>query len=287
MRCDWYQATINDNIQNVIGILSNNLGGNLKIAQSGMMGYQKRAFLDDENGSTLSTILWDGRTESQQLPHAFATSENAPDFMNLVRDSWRDSHRVTRIDVCEDLQGSGLFEDMSAKLQEIAKSKRVKTSVAGDWLTPDSPDGRTLYVGSPSSPCRVRLYEKGKEIAKKAFHSRGWGTPEGFPIDWVRLELQCRPSKGVQREVSASLPLEEFWGFSAFSLEVADKLAGMNVPRVKPTKYTKNADDAVLDFMVKQYGNVLMRKFKSTGSWEAVGAFLGEIYQGQRKFAAK
>ncbi|WP_304669194.1 hypothetical protein, partial [Neisseria polysaccharea] len=109
----------------------------------------------------------------------------------------------------------------------------------------------------------------------------------GFPVDWVRLELQCRPSKGVQREISASLPIEEFWGFSAFSLEVAEKLAAMNVPRVKPTKYTKNADDAVLEFMVKQYGNVLMRKFKSTGSWEAVGAFLGEIYQGQRKFAAK
>ena len=58
---------------------------------------------------------------------------------------------------------------------------------AGDW--DDFPEkGRTLYLGSQSSPVRMRLYEKGLQ-------------PEYAHLNrpnWARIEVQVRPAKGGQ-----------------------------------------------------------------------------------------
>ena len=56
---------------------------------------------------------------------------------------------------------------MTDSLLEHGKRNRVKVSTVGDWLTDDAIDGRTLYLGSPTSAATIRLYEKGKQIANQ------------------------------------------------------------------------------------------------------------------------
>ena len=81
-------------------------------------------------------------------------------------------HSVSRIDVAEDMQEVGLFEKLTDSLLEHGKRNRVKVSTVGDWLTDDAIDGRTLYLGSPTSAATIRLYEKGKQICKSAFYEK-------------------------------------------------------------------------------------------------------------------
>lgn len=267
MFCDWYAATIPDSYQNVIGFISNNIGGNYKQMSKGVNGYDCRAVFDDENGNPNATILWGGNNGAN--PHAFASSDKAIDFRNLVREVWPE-HSVTRIDVAEDFKEQGFFDECTARLLELAKKNRVKVSTVGDWLTDKSLDGRTLYVGSPTSSAYIRLYEKGKQIAHQAFTKNGLGIPDGMDLlDVVRLELQIRPKKS-HKALAAKSSLEEMWGYSPWTQEVADELLNLSVPRVDLTEWKKSDDEQALKWLAKQYGGTLNRLADRYGSRQAV-----------------
>lgn len=274
MVCDWYQTTIHDAIQNVVPMLEDALNCHVVEAKTGMMGYDWRGFLNDDEGITRATLLYGSRNPNQNKPHAFATSESAQKFMDVMRNEWAGRHTVTRIDVAEDMYGQGLFEEIQAKMVQLSKKQRITTSVAGDWLSDDKRGGRTIYLGAPTSDVRARLYEKGKEVANKLFFSKGYAVPEGFPMDWVRLELQCRPTR-LQREVAATIPLEQFWGFAKWSNRLAEDVFSMSVPRVAQIDWKKSRDEEVLKWVGKQYGKLFLRRLDKLGSWEAVGKELG------------
>lgn len=281
MQCDYYAATIPDSFYNISGYLTNNLGGVVVPAKSGLNGYKHRAFINNESsGDTLATVLFGGNNGAN--PHVFASSSAAIDLRNLTREIW-DDHIVTRIDVCEDMNQKGLFEELQGKLVPIAKKNRVSVCVVGDWLSDDAEQGRTLYIGSKTSPTRIRLYEKGKEIAQKMFISRGFGIPENFPLDWVRLELQLRPQKS-QREVAARDNLENMWGYSSWTQEVASCALDLEVEKVDGRKWTQTNTERAFSWIAQQYGNMLLSRKKALGSWEAIGAELGRYVEERRKF---
>lgn len=91
---------------------------------------------------------------------------------------------VTRYDVAVDgTLTDESYEDLARLVADVAMSagfdgRPVSTSVAGDWI--GGRDGRTLYVGAPSSSVRARFYEKGIQL--------------GSSDSWVRLEWQVRPA---------------------------------------------------------------------------------------------
>lgn len=272
MKCDWYSATIPDDPQTIISYMENNIGGTLKKLKSGLYGYSDRWVLDDDKGNANVTILAGGNNGAN--PNVFASGDNAIYFRELVREVWPE-HSVTRIDVAEDMQGVGLFEELTDILLEHKDRNRVNISVVGDWLTDKSANGRTLYLGSPKSSASIRLYEKGKQIANQMFTKNGYGIPEGFPIDWVRLELQLRPKK-QQKLKAASDDLVNFWGYSNWTKEVADEVFSLNVPRVKADEWKQTDDDRVMMWLARQYGNFLTRLLDKKGSWASVGEELGK-----------
>lgn len=272
MHCDWYAATIPDNVENVIGFLQNNLGGELKRLKSGLNGYSSRWVIDDEYGNANATILAGGNNNAN--PHAFASSDKAIYFRELVRDVWPE-HSVTRIDVAEDMYADGLFEDFTERLRVHAKQNRVKVSTVGDWLTEGSPDGRTLYLGSPASAASIRLYEKGKQLANQMFIKHNFAVPEGFPLNMVRLELQVRPQK-QQKAKAAGDELANFWGYAKWTSCVADDLLSVDVPRVEVNTWKQSDDDRAMMWLARQYGNVLSRRLEHLGSWCAVGQEIGD-----------
>ena len=76
--------------------------------------------------------------------------------------------RVTRADLAfDDLEGLHSVE-WARKAYESGKFNPVKGrppsgGLAGDWLTKDSPGGRTVYIGTRGGEKMARIYEKGKE----------------------------------------------------------------------------------------------------------------------------
>lgn len=273
MVCDWYQATIPDYYQNLVMHLENNFSGKWKIAETGQMGYKNRWWFNDENDITVATILFGSANAKQQKPHIYSTSDNAKIVRDLLRSAYP-IHEVTRIDVAEDMNRDGLFDELQVRLLKIAHQERLKTSVAGDWLSDGALGGRTMYLGSPKSSMRVRLYEKGKQLANDLYISRGFQPPDDFPMNWVRLEAQCRP-KREQRFLAAKADLADIWGFSGWTRVVADDVLSLSVPRVKADVWRKSDDVQVWEWVSRQYGNFFMKNFNSLGSWENVGLKLG------------
>jgi len=255
MHIDWYASTIYDKQRNIKEVLSRELNGVFCKERTGLNSYENRETMfsiGEGKGSKCLTLLYGGVNDH---PHAFASGDNAEIFSNVVREVWGDSHHVTRIDSCEDLQGETVFDELSEQLLSVAKDSRIKISQQGDWIMEKS--GRTLYLGSTTSPCRVRLYEKTEELRAKlpaSYHSI-------IPENLVRLEIQARPQKNQRKEASL-LSAIDVWGLSKWTSTVADKCLSSKVKRVKLDSWFHTNDDKSLDWMCRQYGSVILRLFR-------------------------
>ena len=211
-------------------------------------------------------------------PHAWASGVRAPFFSTVVRDLWADKHHVTRVDICEDFEKAGAWDTLSKAVLEFAERQRLAVKHVGDFHY--GVDGRTLYIGSPNSPVRLRLYEKGIQMMK---HHPG----DVYSRDWVRVELTVRPEKprsyerGSLRDprvVAASSKPEDFWGYAAWSRRLSEKLFSLNVPRVKMQETKMEDDERALRHMAGQYGHVLKRLREKLGTWSAVGRHIGLLH---------
>lgn len=103
------------------------------------------------------------------------------------------SGRLSRADVKIDFDDSSIFDELVRPLLSLAHSKNIRISQVGDWAF--QRDGRTLYVGSRSSVYMVRLYEKFKQS----------DLYDDVVSGRVRLELEIKPDKPIQKERAFSL----------------------------------------------------------------------------------
>jgi hypothetical protein len=175
-------------------------------------------------------------------------------------------HSVTRIDVATDRRGDGLYERSEAAMRAVwadqrAKGRRLKDDRRGG-SAPE--DGSTYYLGSPASPLRVRLYEKGKE--------RLAVTGDPFWLDYldlVRLELQVRPVKAAGKRAAASTEPEAFWGGSEWTRQVAQGVLAMSAEPIQLKAPRVPDHERALRAMYSQYGATLLRHLELLGSTEA------------------
>jgi hypothetical protein len=294
MRFDWYQATIEASVTDVIGSVGK-LGHELRPADSLARRYcyqQGWAVHHNERG-IVATIFAGGNGDK---PHALATSDEADEFASLVREQWPETHLVTRMDVAQDFYESGCYDRLRRVLKKVAKSHRLSFSSVADEL--DDTAGRTQYIGSPTSEYRGRLYEKGWEVVGKALKSidAPWGNlPAGSiigipiktgemvnPADWNRLELQARPKGEVARRAAAIATPEQAWTFTKWSSELAKQALALDIERfyVRTRKFSK--DEEAMNWMCEQYGGVLSRWKDDLGDWDCVGREIGRIVEAKR-----
>lgn len=237
----------------------------------GHHGFAHRASFVGRDGAEAASVSWGGT--HGDLIMMEAKGERTPSIVDRIRATYE--HRCTRVDSCHDVEAPGAFETLLKPCIQVKKDYKLKGSKAGDWE--DFPeDGRTLYVGANTSPVKLRLYEKGHQP-----EYRHLNRP-----DWVRIELQVRPSKDAKDSYSTADSLS-VWGASAWTREIAGLvLAAQLAPLPAGTTYKLDDRDRALRFMCKQYGNHLIGLYNDLGNWDEVGQALAVIIKKNKMFAS-
>jgi DNA relaxase NicK len=269
-RFDWYAATVDVDSGTLADLLAVGLEAEAEEVDKGMNGYSNQVVFR-QGSNVVARMLYGG---ANGAPHAFASGDHTDRFVEVLRTMFRDQHRVSRCDTSVDFDGPGTWDRLSRFGQEFAQEHGVVTSVAGDWLTPGSPGGRTLYIGSKKSAVFLRIYEKGKQLQGIARDLEADGSH--LSDDLVRVEIVVRPEKAAKVRAAHMEPLEAY-GFAKWSQAFCDELFGLAVERVAIKHSRVSDDERAFRFMAHQYGAVSERLVADVygGSWEAYGAALG------------
>jgi hypothetical protein len=168
------------------------------------------------------------------------------------------------VDACVDFERPGAFESLLAPVLDVKERHDLYGEKRGDWDKPDL--GRTMYLGSPKSAVRARLYEKGKQP-----EYRHLGR-----FDLVRLEVQVRPAKEAKEAYSQLAPAE-VWGASRWTRDLAALAIDAQVAPHPASSVTRRPDlEERLAWIARQAGPTLLELLQDCGSWDMVGRTLGE-----------
>lgn len=222
----------------------------------GMHGFNRGAEVH-RGERVLARVWWEGTGPD---PHVQGSGESAPTVADYLR-GLECSHYVARADVREDYTAPGAFDLLSGLCLTVADAHRIKVIHQGDWHR--AKDGRTVYLGAPTSPIRLRCYEKGLQVG---------GDP-----DHVRVELQVRPRKEGRSMCARAQPAELF-GSSRWSRELGDRLGMPEVQRLRVgTTWRAPDEQRARAVLVRQYGRVLKAWAEEIGSFSGLGVKLGEL----------
>ncbi len=264
MRFDWYQATIPESPQNLIGKLTEQLSVVEVIPGKGKYNYHQSAALIDKDGDKVAMMFFGGPNGH---PNVGTSGDKAPKFAEVVRELWPE-HFVTRFDVAEDFGGGDVYDSLYNLCRQVAAEHKIK----GESIIPDDPmDGRTYYMGAPSSDVRARLYDKAAEMRKRSSPADLAEVPDYL----TRLEIQGRPRQ-TWRFFAAKMEPEHVWGMSAWSHHLGEAAFGMALQRIHMRARKETTHERSYRFLLTQYRAVLERQFRDLGSWSAVGLQMGD-----------
>lgn len=288
MRFDWYQATIEDKAENVLGNLKS-LGHELRPADGrARMYHYRQGWEVHHNQRGVVAVVFAGG--NGKYPHALASAEHTDAFADLVRDKWRGRHLVTRADAAQDFNEEHAYDRIRPIARRIAKRHRLAFPKVEDELNACA--GRTQYVGSPQSDYRARLYEKGwEQVAKlcaglKNLPADAAGNVTAIqnlttgemvrPQDWTRIEFQARPRQEEGRRFVAEASPDSVWSVTPWAVELAAEAMALELERMTIRTRKESADEESFRWMCKQYGGLLSRYCADLGDWSCVGKQIGE-----------
>lgn len=235
----------------------------------GYHGFENKLALRGEDGAEWFGLLWGG-DRHRDLVMAECKGERTPEFVAALRETFP-NHRCTRTDSASDHDAPGLWDIILPIALRVKRDYKLRGERRGDWDYPE--DGRTLYLGAPSSAVRVRIYEKGKEP-----DYRHLKRP-----DWVRVECQVRPERDA-KDIYARASATDVWGASPFTRELAARILALEVKALPPYAARRlNERDRALAFMCQQYGAHLLSLRDDLGGWKEVGLTLAEMVSEGRK----
>ena len=235
----------------------------------GFHTFGKRLAIKDSGGHEVGAVQYGGHQGDRLMFEV--KGEASAKAVEALRA--RFEHRVTRVDSCADFDAPDAFKRLLKACTAIKKEHRIMGGKAGDW--DDFPEkGRTLYLGSTSSPVRARLYEKGLQ-------------PEYAHLnrpDWTRIEAQIRPKGTEAKEAFSKLSPIEVWGAGKWTRDIAAAVLHQHVdPHPAGSTYRLSERETALRWMCKQYGAHLVSLAADLGGWDCVGLTLSEIMQEQAK----
>jgi len=268
-RFDWYQATVEAELSPLMGALLGAADGapQWEDLQKVPHGYAFGARLNDTDGA-VAMVWWGG---THPLPHVVSSGESAVKVSEVLRTQYTTKHRVTRADACIDYSEPGAYDRLQALALGVAKDRNIKVNTAGDHLL--TLEGRTVYLGAPTSHTRLRIYDKAAELRQKLRWSPKRLT---VPAELARLECQVRPQTPAAKYRAAAASPIELMGSSAWMRELMLRVGGLELEPFQAGRvWRQSDDDRAYAALLAQYGGLLRRVCGDLGSWECVGAQIG------------
>lgn len=214
------------------------------VPSKGLQGWEKGVEVYGQDGNVSARVYWGG---SRADVHVVSSSEAA--HMIRPRVAGMYGAKTARVDTRVDTLRS------YSELVQIARDTagpRTKLTFMASEVGGES-TGRTLYVGSPTSDVRVRIYEKHLE------------SPGSYDEPVNRVEVQFRPPSRGKQEVSERLPGETFCA-SKLTRRLADALGAdvympVSVQKPKPVPDLERT----LEHMGRQYGRAANEYMELSG----------------------
>ncbi len=231
-----------------------------------------RFFTPDE---TIFKLNFGGCNPNPFLVSSGSTSSH---FAQFLREHYP-VHFVSRFDTALDFDEEGAFDSLVELFKMTKEEHNLKIKYVGDWssevldgkLIYTGSGGRTVYLGSRSSPVYFRLYEKGKEQREKMIDSEA-------SLDWARLELEVKPHKKENKLKASTFEPRAAYSCSRAALYLSQFLGSNDIPRIKVGTVWKKTDDLdrVLSYMLYQYGNTIERIVdeRLNGDYNQLGLYL-------------
>ncbi len=224
MRFDGYGAfipTATTSLQRVVGLLSESLQA-VQVAGPTMRRWGQTTGL--QVGGDLAA--WVGFDHATGGIYIEGKGVNTPVWVSALRREIPD-HGAPRIDVCEDYDEPGAFDRLQA-LVRFNKGPRVKGGYVA--LPDDVSDGRTWAAGVRGGTGYIRIYEPGKMKERQHLFSQ----------NAARVELECRPHYGRDKQAAASLKPLEVWGLTGWTHKVGTALTECEIARfeAEPRAYS-------------------------------------------------
>jgi hypothetical protein len=268
MRFDWYQPTIPERPMVIVEELLARLAPGGEVVEGrGRHNYHQAFEILNRDRDRVAVVLCGGPNGD---PNVTASGAACDEFVPVVRELWP-AHRVTRADVAEDFAAKGVYEGLEASCRAVAGEAGVK----GRAIVPDDPaDGRTYYMGAPTSDVRVRLYDKTAESRRHLPEKRHAEVPD----HWARLEVQVRLRKDW-KSAAAFMEPDGFWGFARWTSQLAAMALKRDVERLKMNPARETDYDRAYRALLEQYARTFARLLQDHGSPAAVGA---QIYDDLR-----
>lgn len=236
--------------------------GDYSASARGYHHFEEKMAYRGSDGAEWASILWGGKNSKVVMMEV--KGERTPEVVGVLRQRLPE-HRCTRVDSCVDFDESGAWDKLIGQIIQVKEQFGLRGEKRGDWDYPE--DGRTQYLGAPSSAVRVRLYEKGKQPEYRHLER----------FNWVRLEAQVRPVKEA-RNVYSSVSASDVWGASGFTRDLCARVLHMAIkPCPAGTTWKLSKEDQALQWMCKQYGKALVNLANTCGGWKEAGLTLGEM----------
>lgn len=254
---DWYQASAQQNIKDLLEILSPMaVDAPFKLEKPKLKGYGWAYKLGGPGGSVL--IHFGGRNGDQHGPNFAGTGPLAPTVAELVRAAGVD-HGVGRVDVRLDFLGD--FDQ--CRLAFIRRCDEAGMSPRDNGSCPESVKqlGRTVYGAAATSAYQPTLYEKGRQLG------------QDLPVNYLRLEHRFAPTKSAEKRCLSFMSPEQMVGLRPVSRDLSKILAEFAAAPYKLTKTVK--EKSPYFWMLNQYQKLLFEMRDDHGSWAAVGQQIG------------
>ena len=169
----------------------------------------------------------------------------------------RSTTKIQRVDLALDIWEDTLsFLGFARALNDISVEFGYSSSTAGDWL--NGVKGRTLYIGSRSSFCFTRWYEKSKQLmlpdAEQKYNRLEFEFKPGKVKDATDDFL--RDFKSVIRDYSLGVVGKLPFQYSNFSIKAIGYLSGLDLEIISKSERRDRPELKSLAHMCVQYSNI-------------------------------
>lgn len=242
--------------------------GSKVVGSRGHHGYAERISFREPGGEEVAAVSYGGT--NAKTPMIECKGEKTPFIVPAIRETFP-GHSCSRVDSAYDLEKPGAWDELLSEVMAVKSKHKLKGEQRGDWQ--DFPeDGRTMYLGAPTSTVRTRLYEKGKQPEYREL---------GHP-DWVRLEIQVRPAKEAKK-VYATLTPEQVWGASRYTRDLAARVLQKELDPFPAGTVRKESSEVLKRrHMVRQYGPLALNWLDEAGDIETLRAQILEYMRTNR-----